>query len=166
MAKLNSILVLLVMSVMVERTSSAAVLNLSNPNPTASVTLQGVAELSEFDSITKSGPGAVIVPISLTNTGSTSIRDGLLQFSGSVVNLQNVNGSTMQVGDGTHSSSLTASSICVNTLALTPGCTLTLRAIPGGPVSGGGRLLTPEPVSWVIWLLVGLTAVLAYRRRR
>jgi len=160
--KLSLILSVLMMSFVLVGTTSAAIqLDLTN-NSAVPATLQGYAENSIFDSITKHYSGTDIVQISLTNTGNTIIYGGLLQFNGVVTDLQNVSGSNLGVGDGTQSSNLTANSICADTLTIAAGSIITINAINGGPAP----LTTPEPVSWVIWLLLGLIAVLAYRRRR
>jgi hypothetical protein len=166
MAKLNAILVLLIVNLVVVGTASAAIqLNLTN-NSTSTYTYPGPDTL--FDLITKTGSGIDIIPISLTNTGDTIISAGVLKFKGGVTDLHTVVGSSsssLGIGDDGHSSNLTANSICVGTLTVTAGSTITIRAIPGGPLSNNVAS-TPEPISWVIWLLIGLIAVVAYRRRR
>ncbi|MGD0517016.1 MAG: hypothetical protein ABSA26_05720 [Thermoguttaceae bacterium] len=163
MAKLSSILVLLVMNLMVVGTTSAAIqLGLHNNNLTTPTILEGYPDNSQFGSITKDGVGTDIIQISLTNTGNTNINAGLVRFDGLVTNLSNVTGSNLGVGDGFRSSNLTANSIDADTLTITAGSVITIRAInyKEPPVT------TPEPVSWVIWLLIGSIAVLAYRHRR
>jgi hypothetical protein len=165
MAKLRVTLVL-VMNMVVVGTASASILRLSNPDPTSPVTLKDCVDPSVVQAISKTGSGTDIVPISLTNTGRTAIDAGVLQFSGHIVDLQNVvGGGNIKVGDGIQSSDLTATYICVDTLTLSAGSTLTIRPLDGGP-QPDNDVTTPEPVSWVIWLLIGLITVLAYRHRR
>jgi hypothetical protein len=164
MAKLRVTLVL-VMNMVVVGTASASILHLSNPDPTSPVTLKDCVDPSVVQAISKTGSGTDIVPISLTNTGHTAIDAGVLQFSGRIVNLQHVDGcGNMEVGDGIQSSDLTATSICVDTLTLSAGSTLTIQALDGGP-QPIDNVSTPEPVSWVIWLLIGLITVLVCRHR-
>jgi hypothetical protein len=117
-----------------------------------------------YGSITKSGSDTDIVTFNLTNTGNTAIYDGVLQFNGSITNLQNVDGvgAGLGVGNGTH---LTASSINVGVLTLGIGSRITIRPLSGGPHIDE-VVTTPEPVSLLIWLLLGLIAITAYRRRR
>lgn len=170
MAKLSTIFMLLVMNLVVVGTASAAVqLSLTN-NSTSSSTYLGSDTF--FDSITKSGSGTDIVPISLTNTGGTIISAGVLQFTGHVIDLHKVVGSSasiLEVGDVTHSSNVTVDSIYVPTLNIAAGSTINFRPVSGGYHSyeevTTEEVTTPEPISWVIWLLIGLIAVLAYRRR-
>jgi hypothetical protein len=162
--KLRLILTVLMMSFMLVGTTSAAInpLTLNNNNPLESVTL-GHVDNPNFDLIKKYGLGTDIVPISLTNMGDTLISAGVLQFNGRVTDLHTVVGSSsasLGVGNGTYSSNLTANSICTGTLTIAAGSTITIRPIPGGVVT------TPEPISWVIWLLFGLIAVMAYRHHR
>jgi hypothetical protein len=163
MAKLSVILMLLAMTLAVAGTAIAGIqITLNNNNTTTPATLDEYDDNTVFDSITKKNPGTDIVPISLTNRGHTIIDDGPLQFKGHVIDLQNVAGSgAMEVGDGICGSNITVDSICIDVLTIAPGSTVTIRAI------GSDRLdTTPEPMSLVIWLLFGLFAVLAYRRRR
>ena len=167
MTKLRLILTVLMMSFMLVGTTSAAInpLTLNNNNPLESVTL-GHVDNPNFDLIKKYGLGTDIVPISLTNMGDTLISAGVLQFNGRVTDLHTVVGSSsasLGVGNGTYSSNLTANSICTGTLTIAAGSTITIRAIPDGPL---GVVSTPEPMSLLIWLLIGLMGILYYHRRR
>ncbi len=126
---LSLILTVLMMSFVLVGTTSAAIqLDLTNNSP-APYTLEGYADNSIFDSITKHYSGTDIVPISLTNTGNTIIYDGVLQFNGPVTDLQNVvdDVASLVVGDGIHSSNLIANSISVDTLTIAAGSTITIR---------------------------------------
>ena len=176
MLKLGSILTaMMVYSVMVGSISAAInPLVLSNPPDPFIMT---ESDNPNYDLITKIGTGTCIVNISLSNTGDTIINTGVLQFNGSTIDLQKVSvggnnltdrpftaadsGITrLVVGDGINSTNVTASSINIDTLDIAAGSTFTL--LPATDVV----TTTPEPASMLIWILVGLTAVLSYRLRK
>jgi hypothetical protein len=163
MAKLSTILILLVMNLVVVGTTSAAIhLDLSN-NSLTSVKHDELVPNSVFDSITKHYSGTDNIPISLTNNGNTIIYGGVLQFSGSDIVLHDVLGeaASLLVGDVNKNTNLTVKSISCDTLTIAAGSTLTIKAI-----GFNDSVTTPEPVSWIIWLLIGSIAVFYYRRHR
>jgi hypothetical protein len=164
MARTNSVVGLLVVNLMVAGSAFASIqLNLHNSDPTNPVytTEEQYQDNCYFDSIEKTGSGSDIIQISLSTTGETIINSGVVQFNGSCTNLANVTGSNLVIGEN---SNVTAESVRVDSLTLAAGATLNI-----GPVGYKAQLptsATPEPISLLIWLVVGSIAILAYRRHR
>ncbi|MGA2062778.1 MAG: hypothetical protein ABSG67_20085 [Thermoguttaceae bacterium] len=77
-------------------------------------------------------------------------------------------GTITGVGDTTVSgpagTELIATSIVQNTLTLDAGCTVTIAAIPGGPLTSTGLTPVPEPATWILLALAG-TALLGWPAR-
>jgi hypothetical protein len=165
--RLSSLITVLIINLVMVGSISAAInpLFLSNNNTASPATLSDYSDDTLFKSITKVGLGADIVPIKLTNTGKTTIASGVLQFDGLLTNLKAVDGvgGSLVVGNGVQ---LTADSICVGTVTLAPGSRITIRPLSEWSRNDDDTVTTPEPVSLLIWLLIGALAVFDYRRRR
>jgi hypothetical protein len=70
---------------------------------------------------------------------------------------------------GTGGTELIATSIVQNTLTIGAGCTVTIKAIPGGPSASGDNLTpVPEPATWILLILAaaGISSWKASRSRR
>ncbi len=95
------------------------------------------------------GNGYLKLTGALTYTGATTIDN---QFStleidspGNTV-LAAISGpGTLAIGDGVAGNTVIATSVSVGTLTISTGSTLTISAIPGGPIAGGGLTAVPEP---------------------
>jgi autotransporter-associated beta strand protein len=143
-------------------------------NPATTATL-GVPVLSLNDSsggLTKQGSGILTLTGALTYGGLTDIQAGTLQINTSSVpvSLAAITGASdaaLGVGDGTNATSLTATSVSVGTLTLGAGSTLTIAAIPGGPLAGpGGISAVPEPSTITLLALAGTGLLIAAWRKR
>ena len=137
-------------------------------------------------SLTKSGAGKWVLSGINAYTGATSINDGMLELASagqiamaSAISTNAIT-ATFQVNGGTHTvgtisgtgntnmlagSNLTATSVSQGTLTIGAGATLTIAAIPGGPIAGLGSISpVPEPATWAMLLLAAMGLGI-YRRR-
>ena len=117
--------------------------------------------------LNKTGAGTAVILGNATYSGDTTIAAGCLQFKGLNSVLHAISGAgALSVGNGTTSSVLSADSIGVSTLTIAAGSTITINAIPGGPLSGGNSLAAvPEP-STIALLIGACLGMLFYCRRQ
>ncbi|MGA2060615.1 MAG: autotransporter-associated beta strand repeat-containing protein [Thermoguttaceae bacterium] len=159
----------------------------SNTGNNAIAEVLGDAAVGSATSLTKSGTGKWVLSGINTYTGATSISNGLLELAstGQIATASAISTSattaTFQVNGGTHTvgtisgtgntnllagSSLTATSVTQGTLTIGAGATLTIAAIPGGPLAGMGSISpVPEPATWMMLLLAAMGLGI-YRRSR
>jgi fibronectin-binding autotransporter adhesin len=143
------------------------------------VTLSGIPlVINGAGTLTKSGAGTLTL-INNSYTGSTVFNNGTLQLGGlinpgaltigsgaltissGIHTLQGISGSgALTIAPGTDT--LVASSVKTETLTIGAGATLTISALPGGPI-GGGSLVTvnslhpiPEPSVMVLLSIAAL----------
>jgi hypothetical protein len=94
--------------------------------------------------------------MSVTNNGALNITSG----SKTVGALSGTGNTTLSA-----STQLTATSVVQNTLTIGAGSTLTIAAIPGGPLAGMGSISpVPEPSTWAMLMLAAIGLGI-YRRR-
>ncbi len=116
------------------------------------------------------GDGNVKLTGALTYTGATMIDNqwSVLEIdSPGTTTLAAVSGAgTLKIGDGAVANTVTADSVSVGTLTVSAGSTLNIKAIPGGPLVGGGLTAVPEPSALVL-LAMGLVTLagIAWKRK-
>ncbi len=148
-------------------------------NGSGNLTLSGA--ISGGGSITKTGPGTLILAAEATHNGNTIILDGILALNtaGQIENSAIVNDSTFEILGGTHSvttisgdgdtavlaGGLTADSIVQNMLTIAPGAIMTISPLPGGPLGGSLRSV-PEPSSWILLGCAMVSSVMIHFRGR
>ncbi|MGA2062473.1 MAG: autotransporter-associated beta strand repeat-containing protein [Thermoguttaceae bacterium] len=100
-------------------------------------------------------------------SGATTISAGQLLVYESTANLHAVTGlGNLVVGSASYKSLLTADSINISTLTISAGSTVTIKAIPGGPLSLATPLTpVPEPSTAIFLLLAGLFGAACYKRK-
>jgi autotransporter-associated beta strand protein len=107
--------------------------------------------------LTKVGTGTLTLSGALSYTGNTTVLSGILNVSA-----LSTPAATVAVYSN---AALNANSLVCNTLTLAPGATLTINAIPGGPLADP-LLLTPVPEpSAFILLGMGASSLLGYALR-
>ena len=100
--------------------------------------------------VAKGGDGTLVYSGAVGYTGTTTINDGVLKVLSPSATLAVITGSdtsTLQVGDATHATVLTASSISVGTLII------------GAPPAGAAAAAVPEPGAMILLVLAGFMAV-------
>jgi autotransporter-associated beta strand protein len=143
-------------------------------------TLSLGGEISGGGMLMKRGSGTIVLANNATYGGDTVIEEGVLALdtTGQIVNSTINNNATFQILSGDHtvgaimgsgttevdSGSLTASSICQDSLILAPGARVTIAPIPGGPL-GGSLTPVPEPTS-IGLLAAGFLAMLSFKTCR
>jgi fibronectin-binding autotransporter adhesin len=141
--------------------------NMANPNTTfdvqdgtltvSSPLTNGLSNtgVARATSLTKAGTGKMTILGALSYTGNTDIQNGTFQIATTTpVILTTVTGTsagTLAVCDG---ASLTATSIQVGTLSI------------GGPAGAAAAAAVPEPGTFVLLALAGLTMAGAFFRRK
>ena len=109
--------------------------------------------------------GELIISGAVVSIGSASILGGSLQVNSPSAAMHDITGGTLIVGDGSAAASLAADSIAVGTLTISAGSTITISAIPGGPLSDSLRPV-PEPSAWVLILFAAVGSLFIGQRRR
>jgi autotransporter-associated beta strand protein len=128
--------------------------------PALSDTLTIQNTLGGSGGLTKKGLGTVTLKGNAAYTGSTSILDGLLQLQGTTSTLGTISGfGSLSVG-GITPSSLTCTSISVNTLTIGSGFKATSASAEhlSSPV--------PEPSAFVLLTLAAVMGFCSVQRRR
>jgi autotransporter-associated beta strand protein len=127
-----------------------------------------VGNITGSGGLTKAGAGTLTLSGTLNYTGTTTINTGTLQIDTSGTStLTDITGSgTLQVGNGTTSTTLIADSISVDTLTIGAG-SIVDDAISSDTVTSGGELTTvPEPSTFVLLSIAALGLIGAAWRRR
>jgi fibronectin-binding autotransporter adhesin len=138
-------------------------------NPNATMTVSG--NILGTGSLACPGPGTVIITSpTVSFSGNTTVNSGTLQINspvGASVVLHAVSGGgKLGIGDGTIATSVTADSVNMNTVTIGAGATLTIAAIPGGPLAGFGSIApVPEPSTWAMLMLAAMGLGIYWRRR-
>ncbi|MGA2060818.1 MAG: autotransporter-associated beta strand repeat-containing protein, partial [Thermoguttaceae bacterium] len=83
---------------------------------------------------------------------NNSTATGLLISQG-VKKVDNITGAGNTAVSGPAGTELIATSIAQNTLTIGAGCTVTIAAIPGGPLASTGLTPVPEPATWILLAL-------------
>jgi fibronectin-binding autotransporter adhesin len=159
----------------------------SNTGNNSIAEIIGNAAVGSATSLTKSGSGKWVLSAVNTYTGATTVNNGVLELASTgqiaaASAISTTSTATFQVNGGTHTvgnisgagttslladSSLTATSVAQGTLTIGAGATLTIAAIPGGPISGGSSLApVPEPATWAMLMMAAMGLGIYWRRRR
>jgi hypothetical protein len=94
---------------------------------------------------------------------NNSTATGLLISQG-IKNVDNLTGTGDTTISGPAGTELIATSVIQNAITLGPGCTLTIRTLPGGPSAGGDISPVPEPAIWLT-LMIAATSFSIWRAR-
>ena len=97
-------------------------------------------------SISVAGNHTISAPVVLDNDATMS-GAGTLDLAGGITGPHDLD---------VTSGNLIASSICVNTLTLGAGCTVTISALPGGPSAGARIVPVPEPATWILLVVAAM----------
>ena len=132
-----------------------------------------LGEVSGSGSLTKTGPGMLVLANNARHTADTVIEKGILALNtaGQIENSAIVNNATFQVLSGTHtvhaitgtgiaevlSGSLTVQSLIQDKLTIGDGAKVTIIPLSGGPLSDK---ITPVPEP-SIWLMLGCALIMA-----
>jgi fibronectin-binding autotransporter adhesin len=138
--------------------NGALTVNLSGApiiGPGASLSIAGTSTLNVGGTADPFSNGSTHMDVA--NSGALNITSG----SKTIAALSGTGGTTLSAG-----TQLTATSVLQNTLTLGSGATLTIAAIPGGPLAGMGPISpVPEPSTWAMLVLAAM-GLSIYRRRR
>jgi hypothetical protein len=150
-------------------------------NSTGTLTISGLLSNPYGKEITQSGIGPIVITQPLNSVAPLYLNQGSLQLLGPDSTLDEVSffqtgplsasggssGGDLIVGDAAHISNLTATSIIVHSLTIGAGSTVTIKPIPGGPLSAYSSLTSvPEPTTWLLIVLAGLSTAMYYRGRK
>ncbi|MGD0516529.1 MAG: PEP-CTERM sorting domain-containing protein [Thermoguttaceae bacterium] len=118
--------------------------------------------------LAKASGGILTLTGALTYTGATAITGGTVQINTPGTSaLAAISGAgSLGIGDGIVASTVSANSVSVDTLTIGAGSTLVIKALSGGPSSGGELTPVPEPSTFVLLAIAALGLVGAAWRRR
>ncbi len=168
-------------------TSTDRTLTLGNADANGDFSGSIIGSTSSYPllSLAKIGAGTQILRGSNYYTGSTTVSDGVLELAstGQIASSSGISTdllATFQVNGGTHTvtnisgtgttevignGNLTVNSLAQGTLTLGPGSTLTIAALPGGPLADPLPFTpVPEPSAWAM-LLLAAVGLKIFRRR-
>ena len=115
--------------------------------------------------IVKNGSGVLTLKGNLSSLGSISIAGGSLQIDSLSASVHSISGGELVVGDGSSAASVTADSIIAAKLTIAAEATVTISAIPGGPLSDSIKPV-PEPSCIVMLMLTSLTLLTRFIYKR
>ena len=107
--------------------------------------------ISGSGSLIKKGSGTLNFIGAISYSGETTIDQGTLEIctpasTQPTVTLSNITGTgNLVVGDGVQPTNLTVDSIHLNIVTLGVGSRITIKPLPGGPMSSGELQSVPEP---------------------
>jgi fibronectin-binding autotransporter adhesin len=122
----------------------------------ATAVLSGTFDLGGGNLVKNSG-GALVINGDILSVATATIAGGSLQVNSLSASIDDIAGNgDLIVGNGSTAALLTAGSIAVDTLTIAAGSTITICAIPGGPLSGFLQSV-PEPSSILLLSLASVT---------
>jgi fibronectin-binding autotransporter adhesin len=137
---------------------------------TASLTLPGNVTVTGGGLLTKQGAGAVTIDGVLNSAGDVTISNGLLQINTAGASTAgDISGSatsTLGIGTAISNTTLTASSVVVNTLTIGAGSKLVINPIPGGSLAGASIKAVPEPSTLVLLAIAAMVGLVSVWRRK
>jgi beta-glucanase (GH16 family) len=108
--------------------------------------------------------GHVTINGDVSYDGETTVDGSSLEINSFSASLHDITGTgTLTVGNGTEAANLTVDTIAVGVLTIAAGSKLTIRPIPGGPLSGAIQPV-PEPSQLILIFFAAAGFLLFYQR--
>ncbi len=130
--------------------------NIKRDGGTVSVAPGAELDILAGATVNLSGTGDALSD-SATGAGVNVNNNGLFDVLGGNQHAGNLTGSGEVKLDP--NAALTVESLVTGTLTLSPGATLTIMAIPGGPTAGSSLTPVPEPSTLILLSLAGLAGI-------
>jgi autotransporter-associated beta strand protein len=147
--------------------NGSSVLTLDN-NSSAPIIEAGVdtfinAPISGSNGLSKTGTGRLVLAGSISLAGVVDIQEGALQVNTvGAVSLADISGESLEIGNGSDATTLSADSVMVNSLSIGAGSKLVINALSGLQ----GMTPVPEPSAWALLTIAALGVLGTARLRK